>query len=267
MDDAAERAHNLLLKVKDQYKQCCSPDMKPDFICYTSVIDAYAKSNKVYAAERAVELLNEMINLYEEGYVGLKPNTKTYCSVITALGRSKMQGAAEMSQNLLDDCERMYAFGNDDVAPNTILFNSCIDAWAKSSFMYKAQRAESLLIRMEEEFLDGNIMYKPDIITYNSVISAAANTFGNNPSLKKQAFLIALKAFKKVLGSTDIQPTSRTYSLYLKAVRKLMPPGTDRDSIVKKGNILWDIFMIFQHEQITIFWFSVSVLLQRRASK
>jgi hypothetical protein len=109
MDDAAERAHNLLCKVKDQYKQYYSPDMKPDFICYTSVIDAYAKSNQAYAAERAVELLIEMIHQYEDGDVGLKPNTKSYCSVITALGRSKMQGAAEMAQKLLDDCERMYA--------------------------------------------------------------------------------------------------------------------------------------------------------------
>jgi hypothetical protein len=236
IDDAAERAYNILSKVKELYRQGNS-FMKPDSILYTSVIDAFAKSDGKHAAERAVELLNDMITLYENGDEGIKPNTKTYASVITALGRSKLYGAADIAQELLDDCERMYAFGNgadEDVAPTTILFNSCIDAWSKSSFVFKAERAQSLLHRMEEEFQDGNIMYKPDIITYNSVINAAANSFGDS-GLKKKAFRIALESFKKALSPTHVQRTSRTYFLFLKAVRKLVNPGFERESIVKKG--------------------------------
>jgi len=220
--------------------------MKPDSIFYTSVIDAYAKSDDVHAAERSVELLNEMITLYENGDEGTKPNTKTFCSVITALGRSKMYGAADTAQKLLDDCERMYAFGNEDVAPTTILFNSCIDAWAKSSFAFKAQRAQSLLHRMEEEFQEGNVMYRPDLITYNSVINAAANSYGDS-RLKKQVFRIALGSFQKILNSSHIHQTSRTYFLFLKAVRKLVTPGSERDAIVKKGKPVFFLFLLSSH--------------------
>jgi hypothetical protein len=88
---------------------------------------------------------------------------------------------------------------------------------------------------MEEEFQDGNVIYRPDIITYNSVINAAANSFGDN-FLKKKAFHIALESFKKALSSTHVQRTSRTYFLFLKAVRKLVNPGSsERDALVKKG--------------------------------
>lgn len=210
-------------------------DVKPDSICYSSVIDAYARSGESYAGVKAVELLDHMISLSELGHHDVRPNTRTYCSVITALGRSQVQGAADTAERLLNDMEKMYyLYGNSDVACNTIVFNAVIDAWSRSSFVFKAEKANALLQRMTEEFVEGNIMYKPDIISYNSVISAAANSFGDR-NVKNKAFRIALETFKNIQLSKDLSPTSRTYFLFIKAVRKLTVKNETREKILKKA--------------------------------
>jgi hypothetical protein len=67
------------------------------------------------------------------------------------------------------------------------------------------------------------------------VIKAAANSFGGNQS-KSQAFRIALSSFKTVQQSSNLLPTSRTYSMLIKAIRKLTSPGEDRD--IMTGRIL-----------------------------
>lgn len=218
--DSARQAHDLLLKMKNQY---CKNE-KDDMICYSSLIGAYSRSEEKYAAEFAVELLNHMVNN------DLRPNSQTYCSVITALGR---HDKAEEAQMILEDMEIMFASGNDDVQPNTIIFNAVIGAWARSSDILKVDKAQSLLQRMEAESAKGSTMNEPDIITYNSVINTAANSFGSR-KLKKKAILVAMDNFKKVLFFDNIQQTSITYFLCVKAIRKLRSPGTTHDEILSK---------------------------------
>jgi pentatricopeptide repeat protein len=229
---AALQAYDILLEMDKKYREG-NEDLRPDLISYSSVIDAFARSGEEYAGEKAVELLDHMITLAELGHKEFGPNTQCYCSVITALGKSKARGGADVAHQLLADMEKMYALGNNDVAPNTIIFNAAIDAWARSSFVYKAARAQSLLMRMEDEVEAGNIMYKPDIITYNSVISAGASSFGDE-QVKSQAFRIAMDAFKRIQLSEDILPTSRTYALLMKAVRKLIASEEQHDRMCGK---------------------------------
>jgi len=229
---AALQAYDILLEMDKRYREG-NEDVKPDLISYSSVINAFACSGEDYAGEKAVDLLDRMITLAELGHKEFSPNTQVYCSVITALGKSKVRGNADAAHKLLSDMEKMYAFGNNDVAPNTIIFNAVIDAWARSSFVYKALRAQSLLQRMEDEVEEGNIMYKPDIITYNSVISAGASSFGDK-KVKSRAFRIAMDAFKRAQLAEGILPTSRTYSLLLKAIRKLIAAEDQRDVMSEK---------------------------------
>lgn len=245
---SALNAHDILLQMENQYRQSgtgnagkLNEKLKPDRICYTSVIDAYARCEEEYAGEKAVELLNHMILLSEElGHVEVRPDKKTYCSVISALGKSRARGAADMAQRILNDMEELYyACGNDDVAPNTIVFNAVIDAWSRSSFIYKADRAYALLRRMEDTqsatsplpIARGGehptLCLKPDVITYNSVISAAANSFGD-ARIKAKALRIATDAYRKVQMAKDLQPTSQTYALFAKAIRKLIADERQR---------------------------------------
>lgn len=88
------------------------------------------------------------------------------------------------------------ALGLRDLAPNTICYNAVITAYARSTNVSKAYRAELLLERMMEESKNGNTRVRPDTITFNSVINAAAQTSLGDNIVKKEAYLIALNAFK-----------------------------------------------------------------------
>jgi len=231
---SAQKSRYLLDTMHDRYR-AGRKDCKPDVACYTSVIDAYARSRSDDAGDNAVELINEMIEGVEAGDEELKPNTRTYCSVIAALGRSKTYGAAESAEKLLEDMERMYAFGNREVRPTTAVFNAVIDAYAQSSYKRKAERAHQLLLRMLEESSEGNADVRPDVISYNSVLKTCANAYGN-AAIKKRAFLIALDTFKRLSKSKAERNrrTSVTYSLFFKAIRKLVESGSERDAIARK---------------------------------
>mmetsp|Transcript_11174 Transcript_11174/g.14041 ORF Transcript_11174/g.14041 Transcript_11174/m.14041 type:complete len:680 (-) Transcript_11174:39-2078(-) len=230
---AAVKGFEILLQMEKQFIDG-NEDLKPDLICYSAVIDALSKSEEEYAGQKALDVLNHMIALSDTNTCeNIRPNAQVYLSVITALGRSKARGSVDAAHQLLQELEVSYASGAD-VAPNTIIYNAVIDAWARSSFVFKADRAYSLLLKMEDDSKNLHLTYcKPDIITYNSVILAAANSFGDS-NIKSKAFRIALTAFKKIQSSPQLQQSSRTYSIFLKAIRKLVSPGFDRDSIVKK---------------------------------
>ena len=90
-------------------------------------------------------------------------------------------------------------------------------------------------MHMQDEVEARNIMYKPDIITYNCVILAGASSFGDE-QVKSQAFRIAMDAFKRIQLSEDILPTSRTYALLMKAVRKLIASEEQHNRMC--GNIM-----------------------------
>ena len=230
---AANQAYDILLEMDKQSREG-NDDLKPDFICYSAVIDALAKSEEESAGERALNLVNHMVTLTEMGYENMRPNSQVYLSVITALGKSKARGSADTAQKLLNDMERCYALGDTNVAPNTIIFNAVIHAWALSSFVYKADRAYMLMKRMEDKAKeDSESKCQPDIITYNSVILAAANSFGDS-KIKKKAFRLALIAFKTIMASSNLRQSSRTYAMFLKAIRKLNKRGAETDEMVKK---------------------------------
>lgn len=231
-EGAADQAYDILLQLDKQFMEG-NEELKPDFICYSAVIDALAKSEDEDAGNRALDLLNHMVTLVEMGCDDMRPNSQVYLSVISALGKSKARGAADAAQKVLNEMERCHALGDSDVAPNTIIFNAVIHAWALSSFIYKADRAYMLLKRMEELSKQGNRQCAPDIITYNSVILAAANSFGDS-KIKAKALQIALIAFKTIMSSPNIRQSSRTYAIFLKALRKLHLQGVDRDTMVRK---------------------------------
>eukprot|EP00804_Cyclotella_cryptica_P003647 CCRYP_002212-RE/>CCRYP_002212-RE protein AED:0.30 eAED:0.30 QI:0/0.66/0.57/1/0.5/0.28/7/1782/683 len=231
----AGAADAILSKMKKLSTEEDGEGLKPDTICYTSVIDAYAKKGGEEAAARAEELLREMESLYKLGDLGVSPNKRTYCAVISALGKSGCPRNAEKAEQILDEMERLSStYGIRDLAPNTICYNAVIDAYARSTSVSKAYRTELLLERMLEESKNGNILIRPDTITFNSVINAAAqSTFGDG-IVRKEAYLIALNAFKTLHSLDYCKPSSVTYSSFLKVLQNLVEKGDARDYMAEK---------------------------------
>ena len=123
--------------------------------------------------------------------------------------------------------------GRRDLAPNTYCYNAVITAYARSTSVSKAYRVELLLEKMLEESKNGNRRIRPDTITFNSVINAAAQSSGDS-IVKKEAYLIALNAFKTLHSLDYCKPSSVTYSSFLKVLQNLVEDEDARDYMAKK---------------------------------
>jgi len=228
-----ETADDLLSKMKKRY-DAGDISLKPDTVCYSSVVDAYARKGGEDCALRAEELLNEMIDRYNSGEDDVMPNTQTFRSVITSLGRSRQTRAAEKAEVILNEMESLSSQGLKNLSPNTIVYNAVIDAFAKSNSVSKAYRAQLLLERMIEETEKGNIAVRPDTISYNTVINAAAKSAVGDAIVKKEAFLIGLNAFRRIHELDYCKPSSITYVSYLNLLVNLIAEGEDRNTMAKR---------------------------------
>lgn len=94
-------------------------NIKPDTICYSSVVDAYARKGGEDCAFRAEELLNEMIDRYNNDEDDVMSNTQTFRVVITSLGRSRQTCAAKKAEVILNQMESLSSQGLKNLAPNT----------------------------------------------------------------------------------------------------------------------------------------------------
>jgi len=146
------------------------------------------------------------------------------------LSRSRQGGAAEKGEKLLAEMEEEFKRGDKDVEPVTICYNAVMDAYGRGPHISKAQKANAILKKMEASRRPG---MQPDTISYNSVLLACANSFGD-VQIRKEAFTIALERFGTVLKHEELQPTSITFSLFFKALRKLVTASKARSKLLKQ---------------------------------
>ena len=105
-----------------------------------------------------------------------------------------------------------------------------LNAYARSPRADKALKAAGLLREMKEH---NKRNCRPDIISYNTLLLACSNAFGNE-ELRQRSYIIAVEAFKAAMvGAHDVQPTSTTFSNFLRASRRLVDP-VKRPSLLRK---------------------------------
>jgi hypothetical protein len=210
---AAQEANDLLDRMIERYFQEGDESVKPDTVSFACVIDGWARSQSSQAGNKALALLEQMKALsttHDDQWMA--PNSQTYTSVLSALGRCREWNSCLTAEALLHEIEESDFPG---VSPSIIHYNAVLDAYAKSARADKAIYAHKIL-----EKLKNNPDIQPNTITYNSVISTCANTFGDS-SLRQKAFKIALDSFRMILQ--DHEPSSVSFSLFFKAIRKLIP--------------------------------------------
>ena len=80
---SAENAHTIFNRMEELSQM--HEDLYPDTISYSSVISSYARSGRDDAGDRAEELLQRSLKLYNEGQYRLKPDSITFISILDAL--------------------------------------------------------------------------------------------------------------------------------------------------------------------------------------
>lgn len=182
---------------------------KPDIICYSIVIDAFANSRLPEASDVAHRLLRAVETKYSGGDVSMKPNTRIYTAVILSLVHSPL---------LIGDEELESHNGNK---------------------VNNAQRAWSILERMKKNDV------LPNSFTYNYIINCAAQACRDADD-QRISFEVALRAFQELRKSSTIEPDadgcvvdpchpdSFTFAFMLKACKNLLPSGELRTKVMSQ---------------------------------
>ena len=234
-----EKAEKILEKMETMAND--DEDYKPDVVCYTGVIHAYASTPiststfssdpafRTKIANKAEAVFHHMESLYErENNNRVKPNIHTCCAVINALS---IDGAFNRAEQIIHKLEKY------NLTPNKIIYNALLKTLAKSpTTIEKSKKALNIMHYMRELHRNGNRSVAPDIITYNSVLLCAAYSLGDTEE-KREAMTIVLNVFNEIYESSERnQMTSITYGLFILACRKLIPAGVkgERLSTVKQ---------------------------------
>lgn len=218
-----DEAHKLLLSLLARFEQqramvgesssASSMLVKPDTIAFSAVMDGWVKNSNNFpdAASKVLQLLNLMKDWQAQGHEDMAPNSRTYTSVISSLAKSRTWDACLQAKDLLN---------NVPGGPSVIHYNAVLDAFAKSPRADKARHAKALLEDMIRSD-NGPSSISPDLISFNSVLSACAGSFGS-PDLRQESLATATLVFKHINQSSELEPSPYTFSVMIKALRKLV---------------------------------------------
>lgn len=205
-----------------QQSNCTAPLDRHDF---TAVIQAWARSDRPGAAEKAEVLIMELRAQYEATRrleVSMKPTEAAYIGWITCLSKvpDKIAGAVKAARVLEDILQRAE---KDHFRPSIKIYNAVMHVWAKAG---QPQNAELMLRDLcEKAFDSGSCM--PDQISFTTVIDAWAKSGRPEAPDRGEEVLALLQQFSDFCFQRTARPNAITLTAVMncwaKSSRKEAP--------------------------------------------
>jgi hypothetical protein len=236
--EAATQAENLLYQMmqKKQYY-----NTEPNVVTYGSVIHCWAKSRNSQAAEKAEQILKDMMERYHTTKnPNVAPNTQIFNTVINAWANHNKgsplssnntignKAAALKALAILEDMKKMASSSSSriDCQPDTITYNTVIKAITNSGGGAQAAReSEKLLNKMWQLYYeDCRSSAKPDVITYTSVIDCWAKSGPNSEAAKRaECLLVELMDIyqRDPLQHYTLKPNTKVFSTVINSWAKV----------------------------------------------
>jgi hypothetical protein len=201
----ALRAEKILKRMVDQNIA--------DRISYTSYITILANIGTEEAAQRASEIVENMLQACKKGSALIKPNSQTWDNVVLAWVRcGNMDRAAEIIQRM----ENLQADGETEMSPNVVTFSIIMDGLAKSNEKGALTKMEAIFDRMWQLYDDGNLDARPNAFTYVTMIHAYAKA--RSPSAAQKAEDLLFKMYDEYQnGNVDLKPNTQLVSAVMDA--------------------------------------------------
>ena len=216
--DAPNRCYQTFNRMQKLYKIDGNLAVKPDSVCYGTLIAAFARRGRVQEAEK---VLLEQIEEYERTKdQSLIPNRINFNALIDAHAKSDKKGATQKAEALLVKMQTMAQESlNGALYPDVVSFTTVLHAYAKSNEPNAAINAEALLKRMEELHRIGVPNMKPNQHSYSSVLACWAQTRSEEGAEKAEA-LLRLMIQRSKSGEDDVKPNSVCFSNVIDAIVK-----------------------------------------------
>jgi len=245
---------------------------------YALVIDAWARCERLggtgEAAQRAEDILNNMVRLYCEGLEVL-PNTVCFTTCINAWGRcTGRDDAPDRAEALFDELVQLYdETGDKNFEPDKKCCSALVSAWCKAIhrpgsidrafevlkkidrfmapdlFLYtifldglakrgNGKAAEELLESLYEETHQSDPSQSPDLLGYNCVIDAWARS--KDPDKAHHASLVLNRLIQRFRDGDDhLKPDAYIFAVTMKACATTRG---DTDQKRKALELAFDLF-------------------------
>lgn len=188
-------------------------NLPPDQVCFATVLNAWSKSCRPGAAQRAQDILEKM--LLDDSPV--KPNNVCINTCIDAWAKSGESDGAQRAENLLRRMEEQSRQpGKGHLQPDSVAYSTVVHAWAKSSHPKAAQHAENLFIRMQQMSQEGKGRVEADKFTLGSVLDAWARSTEPGAAKRAESFLNRMEESHRQ-GKLKIEITAQSYTSVLHA--------------------------------------------------
>eukprot|EP00529_Nitzschia_sp_RCC80_P009744 CAMPEP_0113451840 /NCGR_PEP_ID=MMETSP0014_2-20120614/6542_1 /TAXON_ID=2857 /ORGANISM="Nitzschia sp." /LENGTH=767 /DNA_ID=CAMNT_0000343201 /DNA_START=314 /DNA_END=2614 /DNA_ORIENTATION=+ /assembly_acc=CAM_ASM_000159 len=220
--------------------------MKVGLKTFNFLIDAWAFSGELDAADQALRLLNRMEEMYYNSLaawsdqhgeadgqptdIKICPDVRSYTKVINALSRSMRSDAGEIAEQILDKMEAAYASGENPTAkPNTFTYVATIEAYANSGADGSPQKTEDMLERMIERYQSGDPDVRPNARCFNAAINSYAKS--DLPDAAQHAeFIFNRMDALYMAGLEEAKPNSFNYNSLITAWANCVHRGCDAQS-------------------------------------
>jgi hypothetical protein len=199
--------------------------MYPSDQSYTSAILALSRSKDESSAERAHELLVNMLKLYDSGkWIKNRPSLMAFNCVINAYANSRRQGAAEKAESVLTLLESLYFDESKPqykyLRPDKVSYNAVVTAWSRCREEAAVYRAEKIVKRMEKyanAVGDKYLSVEPDNYTFNSLIYAWTQSNVGVASAEQAEDILRTMIYKYDQGNKSFAPDQKIFCSVINA--------------------------------------------------
>ena len=222
-----ERAEQVFESLKERYESMKGDDIRPNTGAYNKLIKAWMKSGKPEAPKKAEALLNEMVEMYNDGNEAIKPNRKTWVQVMKAFGGQNDVESVEKIAELLQKLARWYRIlGDEDCRPDTLCYNVLIKVTGQVRGMQ--EQTEEILYSMMESYEAGNEAMRPNGATFVNVYNSFRST--NNPDNAADIVekILELQESASKGKDDDMKPDVRAYNAALAVISRANDPNKSK---------------------------------------
>jgi Pentatricopeptide repeat domain/PPR repeat len=197
---------------------------KPDQYTYNSLLNCFAKLKGPDCGRKAENVLQIMLDQYEQGNIQVKPDVVTMSNVVHCWGMSQTEESYDKAIAILNKMDEMHTQGFGSIQPNGFTYNSVINAVAKSTKPNKARLAKVLLERMSAAGI------QPNSISYNAVLNACVHVSHPHDD-PKEIVTIAFEMCTKARESKST--TFITYGAMFRVLTAFVNDPNERWNLVK----------------------------------
>jgi hypothetical protein len=189
------------------------------------LIDAWAFSGEMDAADQALKLLHRMEELEGSNCPSnVRPDVRSYTKVINAVARSMRIDAGDIAEIILEKMENLYTSGATMAKPNTFTYTAVIEAYTNSGADGAAEKSEEILDTMIRKYENGHEDVRPTARSFNAVINAYGKS--GYPGAAQQAeYLFERMGNLYMSGVAECKPNTFNYNSLINALANSAEEG------------------------------------------